>query len=153
MSQNHANVTYVCDGPMMARGRATRRSTRRCSLKSEPIALPVRRLASAALPTGEHERLGPNEFHVDPKIAYFPAFRRVKPAQDLAQAITVRDDVHGRPVDRWHLAIVMHRVRGGEEGVQGVLGHTCPILVYEIGAAVGLQSEWDLAPGPHSWRT
>jgi hypothetical protein len=101
---------------MMARAGTSRRSARRCGLEGKPIALPGRWLASAALPTVEHDRLGPNEFHVDPKIAYFPALRRVKPAQELAQAVTVCDDVHGRPVDRRLLVVVMYRVCGGEEG-------------------------------------
>src|SRR6266699_5329455 len=99
-------VTHVCNRPMMARARTSRRSARRCSLKGKPKGLPARWLASAALPTVQHDRLGPNEFHVDPKIAYFPALRRVKPAQELAQAVAVRDDVHGRPVDRGLLVVM-----------------------------------------------
>ena len=142
-------VTYVCDCTMMARTRASRRSARRCGLKGKPIALHGGWFTCAALPTCQHDRLGPNELHVDPKIAYFPALRRVKPAQELAQAVTVRDDVHGRPVDRRILAVFVYRVCGGEEGKQGVLGHTCPVLVYEMVTLVGLQGEWDLAVDPH----
>ena len=136
---------------MMARARTSGRSARGCGFKGKPIALPDRWLTSAALPTCQHDRIGPNEFHVDPKIADFPALRRVKPAQELAQAITVRDDVHGRPIDGRVLAVVVYRVCGGEEGQQRVLGHTCPVLIYEMGALIGLQGEWDLPVGPHCW--
>ena len=68
--------------------------------------------------------IGPNESHVDPKIAYFPALRRVKPAQELALAITVRDEIHGRPVDRRLLVVVMYRVCGGEEGHSDMRAHS-----------------------------
>jgi hypothetical protein len=136
---------------MMARARTSRRSARRCGLEGKPISLPGRWLASAALPTGHHDRLGPDEFHVDRKIAYLPTLRRVKPVQELAQAVTVRDDVHGRPVDRRLVDVVMYRVCGGKEGQEGVLRHTCPILVYEMGAELGLHGERDLTPNPHSW--
>jgi hypothetical protein len=127
--QKHAMVTHVCDGPMMARARTSRLSARRCGLEGKSKAPPDRWLTSAALPTGQHDRPVPNKFHVDPEIAYFPALRRVKPAQELMQAVSVRDDVHRRPVDRRLLVVVIYRVCGGKEGKQGVLGHSCPVLV------------------------
>ncbi len=137
---------------MMSRSRTSWRSVRRCFLKGEPITFPGRWLASVAFATVEHDRFDTDKFYVDPKIAYFPALRRVEPTQELAQAVTVRDDIHIRPVDRRLLAVVIYRICGREERKHGVLGHTRPVLVYEMGAVVGLQGEWDLASGPHSWR-
>ena len=145
-------ATHVCYSPMMARARTPRRGARRCGLKGEPIALPGRRLAGAALPTVQDERLRANEFHVDPEIAHIPARRRVEPAQELAQAVAVRDDVHRRPVDRG-LLVIIYCICSGEEGKHRILGHPGPVLVHKVGAAIGLQGEWDTTPGPYSWRT
>src|SRR6266851_5504108 len=111
--------THVCNGPMMARDRTSRRSARRCGLKGEPECSPGGRVAGTALPATQHDSLRPHELHVDPEVAYLLAFRRVEPAQELAQAVAVRDDVHSRPIDR--RLLVVYRICGGEERQHRIL--------------------------------
>ena len=135
----------------MAGDRTSRRCARHRGLKAEPIAPPIGRLALAALPPVQHEGLGADEFDVDPKVAHLLALRRAEPAHELAQAVAVRDDVHGRPVDRRLLAV--DRVCRCEEGEHWVIGHAGRVLVHEIRAIVGLQGERDIAPGPDGRRT
>jgi hypothetical protein len=142
--------TYICDGPMMARDRTSGRGLRRCGLKGEPEAPPNEEVAGPALPTAQHEGLRAYEFHIDSKVAHLSACRRVEPAQELAQTVAVRDDVHRRPVD-WRL--VVDRVRGGEERKHGILGYAGSILVDKVGPIVGLQGEREIVPGPLSRRT
>ena len=65
---------------MVTRARTSRRSARRCGLKAEPVALHSRWLTGAPLPTGQGDRLGPNEFYVDPIEIVHLSSRRREPA-------------------------------------------------------------------------
>ena len=118
-------MAHICDCPMMARARTTRRGTRRRVLKAESIGPASGRLARAALPAAQHEGLGPHELDLNPEVAYFFAWRRVEPAQELAQAIAVRDDVDRRPVDgrcRRCCFMAVYLVCGDKEGKHRILG-------------------------------
>ena len=136
---------------MMARERTSRRCARRRGLKGETKAPSAGWLSHTILPTAQHDGLRANELDIDPKVANLPTFRRIEPAQELAQTITVRDDVHSGPVDR--RLLVMYRVCGGEERKHRISGHTGRILVDKIGAVVGLEDERDVLASPHSRRT
>ncbi len=152
--KGNAVAAHICDCPMMTRGRTARRGARRRVLKTEPIRATGGRLARAALPAAQHKGLGPHELDVDPEVAHLSARRRVEPAQELAQAVAVRDDVDRRPVDgRCRRLGAVYRVRGGEEGKHRILGQPCAVLVDKNGAVVGLQREWDGMPCPYGRRT
>ena len=49
-------------------------------------------------PSGIARGLGPDKLDIDREVAHLSAWRWVKPAQELAQAVAVRDDVHSRQV-------------------------------------------------------
>ena len=129
---------------MMTRDWTSRRWARRRGLKAETKAPSGGWLARSAIPTAQDDSLRANELDIDPKVADLFAFRRTEPAQELAQTVTVRDDVYSRPVDRWRL-LVMYRICGGEERKQRTSGHTGHSLV-----VVGLKGERDVSASPHS---
>ena len=147
---------YICDGPMVARGRTARRGTRRRPLKAKPKGTASRRLARAALPAAQHEGLGPHELDVNPEVAHLSAWRWVEPAQELAQAIAVRDNVDRRPVDGRYCCgrlRAVYLVRSGEEGKEWILRQACGVLINKNGVVIGPQSEWDSTPRPYGRRT
>ena len=145
-------TTHVCDGPVMTRDWTSRRCARRRGLKGEAKAPSIGWLSHSVLPTAQHDGLRANELDIDPEIADVPAFRRIEPAQELAQTVTVRDDVHGGPVDRRRF-LVVYRVCGGEERKHRISRHTGRILVHKIGAVVRLKCERDVLASPQSRRT
>ena len=134
----------------MVRDGTSRRSATHCGLKGEPKVPPARQFTGPIIPTAQNDGLRADEFHIDPKVAHLLASGRVEPAQELAQAVAVRDDVHSWPVDR--CLLVMDHVRGSEEWKKRIWGHTGPILVEKVVALV-LHDERELAPSPHARRT
>lgn len=114
--------------------------------KAEAKGAPCGRLARAALPPTQQDRLGPHEVDVDPKVADLSSRRRTEPTHELAQAVAVRNHVHLWPVDRRLFAV--YDVGGFEERQHGVFGRTRGVLVDKVGAVVRLQREWDAAPSP-----
>jgi hypothetical protein len=115
--------TNICDDPVVARRvLAPRRLARRRLLEAKAEAELVRLADVLRLPAAEEDGPEARALRVDAEVVELRGVRR--PADELAQAVAVRDHVRGRPVER-RAALV----DGREEREERVRGELVRVLV------------------------